>query len=66
MSADSTTRARFGVTLPGGKVGRVAGSSRWRWPRRIVVVAVTVGAVAAWRERKLQENARRFGLEPEG
>jgi hypothetical protein len=31
-----------------------------------VVIAAAVGAVATWRERKLRENARRFGLEPEG
>ena len=60
MSADSTTRATR-ISLPGGRIGAVGGSRR-RWPRRIVLAAVLAGLAAALRERKLAENAKRFGL----
>ncbi len=33
-----------------------------RWLRRLVVLAVVTGAVTAFREWKLAQNARRYGL----
>ena len=40
----------------------MGGSPGRRWPRRLVALAVLAGGVALFRERKLAENARRFGL----
>ncbi len=61
MSADSTTRASRPI-LPGGRVGIVGGAPLRRWVRRLAVVAALVGVAGVVRERKLAENAKRFGL----
>ena len=59
MSADSTTRAPA-PTLPGSSVGGL-GCTR-RGLRRVVVGAALAGAAAGFREWKLAQNARRYGL----
>ena len=61
MSADSTTRAAV-ASLPGGSVGRMGRLFSRRRLRRVAVLAAIVGAVAGFREWKLAENARRYGL----
>ena len=61
MSADSTTRAAA-ATLPGSSVGGVGRFPSRRWVRRVVVLAGTAAAAFAFREWKLADNARRYGL----
>lgn len=61
MSADSTTRAAV-PSLPAGTVagmGRPSSRRRLRW---LFVLAAMAGAAAGFREWKLTQNARRFGL----
>ncbi len=40
----------------------MGGSSGLRWPRRLVLLAALTGLLAVLRERKLAQNAERFGL----
>ena len=61
MSADSTTRAAA-ATLPGSSVGEVGRLLPRRWVRRAVVATAVAGAAFAFRQWKLAQNARRYGL----
>ncbi len=48
--------------LPGGSVGLVGRSSSARWLRRLVILVALAAAATALRDRKLAENAERYGL----
>ena len=62
MSADSTTRAGAPSAYPAVGWAGMGQAGRRRWTRRLVTLASVAGGLALYRERKLAENARRFGL----
>lgn len=61
MSADSTTRAGP-ASVPGASVVRVGHIGSRRELRWLVALVAAVAALFGFREWKLAENAKRYGL----
>ena len=61
MSADSTTRAT-GRAYPAATIVEMGALSARRWLGRLLVLAALAGLVAVLRERRLAQNAERYGL----